>query len=51
MPSDSHHTASDPRHMPFDQLIEQAIFTAYRLGGWLLLNAMDDPAILAIVFC
>ena len=37
--------------MPLDQLIEQAIFTAYRLGGWLLLNAMDDPALLAIVFC
>ncbi len=46
-----HHTACDPKHMTFYQLIDQAIFTAYRLGGWVLLNAMDDPALLAIVFC
>jgi hypothetical protein len=37
--------------MHFELLIEQAIFTAYRLGGWALLNVMDDPALLAIVFC
>lgn len=37
--------------MPFEQLIELALFTAYRLGGWVLLNMMDDPALLAIVFC
>lgn len=37
--------------MLFEQLIEQALFMAYRLGGWVLLNAMDDPALLAIVFC
>lgn len=37
--------------MLFEQLIEQAIFHAYRLTGWALLNVMDEPALLAIVFC
>ncbi len=37
--------------MTIDQFIEQAIFTAYRLGAYALLNWADDPALLAIVFC
>jgi hypothetical protein len=37
--------------MIFEQLLEQALFTAYRVGGYALLHLMDDPALLAIVFC
>ena len=37
--------------MIFEQLIEQALFTAYRVGAYALLHLMDDPALLAIVFC
>jgi hypothetical protein len=29
----------------------QAVFTAYRLGAYVLLHWIDDPAMLAIVFC
>jgi hypothetical protein len=38
-------------HMIFEQLLEQAIFTAYRMGAYALQHLMDDPALLAIVFC
>jgi hypothetical protein len=34
-----------------EQFIEQAVFTAYRLGAYVLLNWAEDPALLAIVFC
>jgi hypothetical protein len=37
--------------MIFEQLLEHALFTAYRVGAYALLNLMDDPALLAIVFC
>ena len=37
--------------MTFEYFIEYAVFTAYRLGGYALLNWADDPALLAIVFC
>ena len=39
------------QHMIFEQLLEQALFTAYRVGAYALLHLMDDPALLAIVFC
>lgn len=29
----------------------QALYTAYRLGNYALVNLMDDPALLAIIFC
>jgi hypothetical protein len=37
--------------MIFEQLLEQVLFTAYRAGAYALLHLMDDPALLAIVFC
>ena len=30
---------------------ELAHFWIYRLGSYLLLNVVDDPALLALVFC
>jgi hypothetical protein len=32
-------------------LIEQAIFFSYRVSAHALLNWVEDPALLAIVFC
>ncbi len=32
-------------------LIDWVTFTAYRISSHALLNGMDDPALLAIVFC
>ncbi len=37
--------------MTFEYFIEHAVYTAYRLGAYALLNWADDPALLAIVFC
>ena len=37
--------------MTFEYFIDYAVFTAYRLGSYGLLNWADDPALLAIVFC
>ena len=37
--------------MIFEQLMGQALCAAYRMGAYALLNLMDDPALLAIVFC
>lgn len=34
-----------------EQLMNQAVFMAYRLGAYALLHWADDPALLAIVFC
>jgi hypothetical protein len=31
--------------------VAQAEYWAYRVGGYLLMNVMDDPAWLALVFC
>lgn len=39
------------RQMTLEQLIDQAAYTAYRLGAYVLLHWADDPALLAIVFC
>lgn len=32
-------------------LIDQLLFHAYRWSGYVVLNLIDDAAILAIVFC
>ncbi len=37
--------------MTFSALLEQAVFVSYRLCSHVLLKGMDDPALLAIVFC
>jgi hypothetical protein len=37
--------------MALEQLVAQAVYTAYRLGGYALLNLVEDPALLAILFC
>ena len=34
-----------------ESYFNQAVFTAYRLGAYVLLHWIDDPAMLAIVFC
>jgi hypothetical protein len=31
--------------------LAQAEYWAYRVGGYLLINVVDDPAWLAMVFC
>jgi hypothetical protein len=33
------------------EFIELAHFWAYRLGGFVVLNVLDDPAWLALIFC
>lgn len=37
--------------MNLESLIDQALFHAYRLAGYALVQWVDDPAILAIMFC
>ena len=34
-----------------NNLIEQALFLAYRWSSFMVLNVIDDAAILALVFC
>jgi len=33
------------------ELFATAQFWAYRLGGFVVLNVLDDPAWLALIFC
>jgi hypothetical protein len=33
------------------ELFERAQYWAYRLGGFVVLNVLDDPAWLALIFC
>jgi len=33
------------------EFLQQAEFWAYRLGGFVILNVLDDPAWLAMIFC
>lgn len=35
----------------FSQFLEQAQWFAFRVSSYAMLNFMDDPALLAIVFC
>jgi hypothetical protein len=37
--------------MTLDELILQAHWALYRFGHYALTNLVDDPAILAILFC
>jgi hypothetical protein len=37
--------------MALEQMMAQAVYTAYRLGGYAMLNLVEDPALLAILFC
>ena len=37
--------------MTFAVFIDWVTFTAYRISSHALLNGVDDPALLAIVFC
>ena len=37
--------------MSLDALLQQAIFGVYRLCTYVLMNGMDDPALLAFIFC
>lgn len=37
--------------MPMDELIESLVTIAYRLSSYMVNHVMDDPAMLAIVFC
>ncbi|MEI7537615.1 MAG: hypothetical protein WCJ76_10400 [Comamonadaceae bacterium] len=36
---------------PRSAAIARAQFWFYRIGGYLLLNVMDEPAWLALIFC
>lgn len=31
--------------------LDQALYLAYRLSGYLLLGGIEDPALLALAFC
>jgi hypothetical protein len=35
----------------FDALLQHTEYWAYRLGGFVVLNLLDDPAWLALIFC
>ena len=37
--------------MKVNALLEQALFVSYRLYSHVLLNWMDAPALMAILFC
>jgi len=37
--------------MPLDQLIERAMMLAHRLAGLAAVYLIDDPAIMAMMFC
>ena len=47
MPSTSFDLSSE---LPFD-LKERAELWIYRIGAYLLINVIDDPAWLALMFC
>ncbi len=34
-----------------EPLMGQAVHTAYRVGGYAMLNLVEDPALFAILFC
>jgi len=34
-----------------EEFLSQAQFWAYRLGAFVVLNVLDDPAWLALIFC
>lgn len=36
---------------PSSAMMEHAEFWFYRVGGYLLINVLDDPAWLALIFC
>ena len=35
----------------FDHVLLHAEYWTYRLGGFVVLNLLDDPAWLALIFC
>jgi len=37
--------------LALEQLMAQAVYITYRLGGYAMLNLAEDPALLAILFC
>jgi hypothetical protein len=37
--------------MALEQLVAQAVYTAYRFSGYAMLNLVEDPALLVILFC
>ena len=37
--------------MAFDELLSTAEYWAYRLGAYVVLNLLDEPAWLALMFC
>jgi hypothetical protein len=37
--------------MSLDALLEQALSGVYRLCAYVLMNGVDDPALLAFIFC
>lgn len=43
--------ALDSGPMSITDLLPQAEYWAYQLGGFLILNVLDDPAWLALMFC
>jgi hypothetical protein len=37
--------------VPLTDLLTQAEYWSYRLGEYVMLNLVDDPAWLALIFC
>ena len=46
-----HHYALALAMIALSQLFDQAQCLAFRISSYAMLNFMDDPALLAIVFC
>jgi hypothetical protein len=47
-------TSGAPRTLPavpFDELLASLHYWALRLGAFVVLNVLDDPAWLALIFC
>lgn len=40
-----------PSSMPHAALMDDLLLNAYRLATWLTTHVVDDPAMLAIIFC
>ena len=50
--ADSHHSVRTyTLDVAESKLIERAEYWTYRLGAFVVLNILDDPAWLALIFC
>ena len=48
-PGDQNQSLNQP--MPLDQLIDRAMLLAHRLAGFAATYLIEDPAMMALIFC